>query len=381
MRKDFRPSGSSSISEVIGSMHRKMFESTLTERGRIGHSRPTLGPEDERAVAEAVRSGSLRDGERAIALATAIAGRLGRAGAVALSSGSAALHLALKAVGVGEGDRVAIPSYECVSILQAVRRAGAAPLVVDCDPRSFHMDPEDLIRRGGGSARAIVFSHTFGRPGDLDPFLAAGPPVLEDAATALGARRRGRPAGALGRAAICSFNATKMITTGGGGALACDDPGILDLAMDLVRYDARDDAEIRYNERMGEMEAALGLSQLARLDSFLRRRRELAAAYGEELLGAPVLLPETGMGVDPSWHRFVIRVAAGAEPVRANLARRGIDSPRPVHIPLHRILGLEGFPGADAADREALSLPIYPTLTVEEARWIARQVRACLTEA
>jgi dTDP-4-amino-4,6-dideoxygalactose transaminase len=344
---------------------------------RIPHSRPTLNGEDERLVAEAVASGTLVSGERTAKFETELARFLGRGRAVTVTSGSAALHLALAAIGVGPGDQVAVPSYACVSLLQAVRRANAEPVLIDCDPTTYSMDPEDLRRRLTSRIRATILVHNFGIPLNPEPFLL-GPTVIEDIATALGARRFGRPVGADGGCVVCSFNATKMITTGGGGALLADDPEFISRAEDLIDYDDRGDAAVRYNERMGEIPAALGLSQLGRISDFLERRRRVAAIYREELDGNGLILPRERQGCEPAWHRFVVRVKGGAQWIRAQLSRHGIDSPRPVHQPLHWILGRGGYPGAETAHREALSLPIYPLLEEADARRVAREVKACL---
>lgn len=346
----------------------------------IPHSRPTLGPEEATAVATVLEGGILVGGERLAAFEEAVAALLGRRKTVALTSGSTALYLALRAVGVGPGDQVALPSYACISLLQAIRRAGADPLPVDCDPATFQLDPEDLRRRLTARTRAVLAVHAFGRPAPVEALLEMGPTVVEDVATALGARRDGRTVGGDGGSVVCSFNATKMITTGGGGAVVGDDPAFMSRVADLVDYDQRNDATVRYNERMGEMAASLGLAQLRRLDDFLERRRTIAGIYREELEAAPILLPPPEAACEPAWHRFVVRLARGADRVRSKLSGRGIASPRPVHQPIHRILGRRGFPGAETAHREALSLPIYPSLDDDDARRVAREVRQCLDD-
>lgn len=349
------------------------------ERARIPHSRPTLGPEDEAALAAVVRSGMVRGGESLRAFESRIAAALGRTRAAAVTSGSAALHLALRAMGVGRGDRVAVPSYACVSLLQAVRRAGAEPIPLDCDPATFLVDIDDARRRIRAGARAAVVVDTFGAPADHEVFEEAGIPVVADAATSLGGSAGGRPAGSRGLCAISSFNANKMITTGGGGAVACDDPALMDRVFDLLDYDAREDPEVRYNERMGDLAAGLGAAQLDRLPSFVERRRAIAAIYAEGLSGLPVTLPAAARNASPAWHRYVIRVPGGSGAVRESLRRAGIDSPLPVHEPLHRILGLRGFPGAEAAHEEALSLPIFPSLADGDARRVVSEARRCIS--
>jgi dTDP-4-amino-4,6-dideoxygalactose transaminase len=346
---------------------------------RISHSSPTLGPEDERAVAQAVASGTLVNGPAVENFERELARRLQRRRAIALTSGSTALHLALRAMRAGPGDQVAIPSYTCVSVLQAVRRAGAEPLPIDCDPATFHMDPDDLRRRLTGRTVATILDHTFGLPAEFETIASAGPPVIEDVATAVGARFDGGPAGSDGRCTVCSFNATKVLTTGGGGAVLSDDLKLMSRVSDRVDYDARGDARVRYNERLGELGASLGLAQLARLESFIGRRREIAQVYRNELEGTDLLLPPDDQWREPVWHRFVVRVTGGSDWIRTELADRGIASPRPVYQPLHQILGRGDYPGAETAHREALSLPIYPSLGDDDVRFVAEEVRRCLT--
>ncbi len=346
---------------------------------RIAHSRPSLDDADRLAVSEAVESGMLVGGQRMKRFEHELSEFLGRRQAVAVTSGSAALHLALAAMGVSAGDHVALPSYACISLLQAVRRAKAEPMVIDCDPVTFSLDADDLRRRLHGGVRATIVVHTFGQPYPVESCVL-GPPVIEDIATALGARRHGRPPGTDGGCVVCSFNATKMITTGGGGAVIADDPAFISGVEDLVNYDDRGDTAVRYNERMGEIPASLGLSQLSRLPQFVARRRRIAQIYREGLSGNGLILPPERPGCESAWHRFVVRVTGGAQWLRARLAKRGIDSPRPIHQPLHWILGRGGYPGTETAHREALSLPIYPSLSDDDARRVVREVRKCLKE-
>jgi perosamine synthetase len=343
----------------------------------IEHSRPTLAGADETAVRRAIDSGILVGGERLAGFERDLARCTGRRSAVAVTSGSAALHLALAALGMEPGSRVAIPSYACISLLQAVRRADLVPVPVDCDPATFHIDPEDLLRRRTSETKAVIQVHTFGYPAASTGGAYEGLIVIDDIATAIGATMSGRPAGAAGVLTVCSFHATKMITTGSGGAIAGDDDRLMDRIEDLVSYDTRDDDTVRFNERMAEIPAALGRSQIARLPEMLSRRRHLAGIYTELLGNTNVILPKIHDAADAAWYRFVVRIPGGSEPVREHLQSMGIRSPRPVHRPIHSILGLDGYEGAERAHHEALSLPIYPALSEQDARAIAKEVLAC----
>lgn len=341
----------------------------------VPHSRPTLGDEDRQAIAEVLASGFIAQGERVAAFEREVAAMLGLAGGVATSSGTAALTLALRALGVGGGDEVLIPTYVCSALLHAVRAVGAAPRLVDADPASFNMDPDAARRVRSARAKALVVVHSFGLPAELDALRDLGLPVIEDAAQALGAAYRERPVGSFGDAAVLSFYATKVITTGEGGMLLSNDPRILATGRDLREYDQKPDDRPRFNYKLTDLQAALGLAQLKRLPRFLHRRRLLAARYGEALAGLPLALPPTPADRTPAHYRYVVTPGRPAAPYLAGLEARGVQARRPVFLCLHRYLGLDGFPGADEAWERAVSLPLYPSLTDAEAERVVAAAR------
>jgi dTDP-4-amino-4,6-dideoxygalactose transaminase len=331
----------------------------------IRHSRPTIAPEDVEAVADVLRSGDLAQGERVEEFETAVARYLGRRGAVATSSGLSALHLALLVLDIGPGDAVLLPSYTCVALLHAVRSVDAVPQIVDIASGEYGIDPADVRRRLVPEARALIVPHMFGTPADLQPLTELGLPIIEDCAQALGASYRGRPAGSVGVLAVCSFYATKVITTGEGGLLLSDSDALLCRARALRDYNGRDADRLRFNYKMTDFQAALGLSQLRRLPSFVARRRALAARYTAALRHLPVALPAAGPGRSHIFYRYVVGVD-GAARMAASLQERGIECKQPVPAPLHRRLGRHGFDRSDAAAATALSLPLYPSLSEEE---------------
>ncbi|MEE9257431.1 MAG: aminotransferase class I/II-fold pyridoxal phosphate-dependent enzyme, partial [bacterium] len=240
----------------------------------IPHSRPTLGEEEARAAAEAVRSGQVAGGDRVARFEAEMAAYLGRAEAVATSSGTAALHLALEAIGVGPGDKVVIPSYNCAALAHAVRHAGAEVRFCDVDPATGNPTPGTVAPAAQG-ARAIVVTHLFGAPADAKGIAAIGPEVIEDIAQGLGARGVEGLAGGAGRAAVCSFYATKLLTSGGeGGMILGDDPEILARAREARSYDEREDLAPRWNYKLTDLQAAVGLAQLSRYEEVIGRRRE-----------------------------------------------------------------------------------------------------------
>ena len=364
---------------VSQTSRRVALQSARLSRARplIPHSRPALGAAEVRAVARVIRSGQIAQGPMVERFEAALAGRLGLAHAAAVSSGTAALHLGLLALGVGPGDEVILPSLVCAAPLHAVLAAGARPLVVDCDPATANLDPAAARRAVGQRTKAIIVPHAFGLPADLAELCALGPPVIEDCAQALGAAYRGRPAGAVGDLCVLSFYATKMLATGEGGMLLSNRRRLVERARDLRSYDERADFRPRFNYKMTDVAAALGICQLARLDGFLAERRALAAVYDRALAGSPLRLPPRPPDREHGFHRYVVRVEApgGAAPVLTALGARGIDARRPIFRPLHVYLGLPGFPGAARGWRRMISLPLYPGLSRARAARIAMALR------
>jgi dTDP-4-amino-4,6-dideoxygalactose transaminase len=342
----------------------------------IPHSRPSLGAAEAEAAAGVLRSGQVVQGSEVAAFQAEVAARMGLRGGVAVASGTAALHLALLALKVGPGDAVLFPSYTCAAVLHAVRLAGAEALPADVDPATGNLDPDAARRARTPRCRALILVHAFGWPADVEAFRGLGLPIIEDCAQALGATVGGRPVGSRGEAAICSFYATKVIATGEGGMLLSDRPEVLAVARDLRAYDEAPDARLRFNYKMTDLQAAVGRVQLGRLPELLGRRAAIADTYRKVLADAPVTLPAEVPG--RIYYRFVVRVPGGAEAALEAFARRGITCRRPVHTPLHRLVGLEGFPGAEEAWRTFLSLPCAPALTEGEVARVAEAARAIL---
>ncbi len=329
-------------------------------------------------MARVVRSGQLAQGPRVARFEAAMARRLGLEHAAAVSSGTAALHLALLALGVGAGDEVILPSLVCTAPLHAVLAVGARPRLADCDPATANVDPASARRAVTRRTKAVIVAHAFGLPADLAELCALGPPVIEDCAQALGAAYRGRPAGSLGEVCILSFYATKMLATGEGGMVLSSRRRLVERVRDLRSYDEQVTFRPRFNYKMTDVAAALGLEQLRRLDAFVARRRALAAAYDRALRGVAVRLPPRPADRGHCFHRYVVRASRAAAPILAALEVRGIAARRPIFRPLHAYLGLEGFPGAREAWRTMLSLPIYPTLPAASLDRVARALReAC----
>ena len=348
-------------------------------RGIVPHARPCLGPDEEAAALRVLRSGRLAPGAEAARLEGLLARLSETADAVALSSGTVALTLALRALGIGERDLVALPSFACAALLHAVRAAGAQPLICDIHPETLALDPASIERRAPRPPAAVVVVHPFGMPAPLEAYRARGLTVIEDCAQALGACDRRRPVGGRGDAAIFSFAPTKVVTCGGpGGALVSPRASVVSLARDLATHDERPTDRARANALMGDLSAAIAAVQLGRLGEFRDRRAAIARRYDNAFPGAGARPPQRPPDTEPLTFRYLLRLPDAGGLIAA-LGRRGITARRPVHQPLHRLVGSpDPFPGTDAAYRELVSLPMSPALTDEEIDKVIEEVGRCL---
>lgn len=334
----------------------------------IPHSRPTLGKEEMRAASAVIASGHIAEGEVVKRFEKAFAAKMGVKDAVAVSSGTAALHLALLTMGIGSADEVIIPSYVCSALLHAVQHVGAKAVPAEINPMTYTMDPEDARQRITPRTRAIVVPHLFGLAAELDKFLSLNVPIIEDCAQAVGGTYHHRPLGSFGDAAIFSFYATKVMTTGEGGMIISKSSQIMEQARDLKTYDEKQTHRVRYNYKMTDIQAALGEVQLTRLDDFIRRRRKIARQY-IELLNAPDIYLPSG-NAEHIYYRFVVGLKTDCAPLIRELVRNRIGCARPVFLPLHRLLNMNGYPVTEKAWETSLSIPIYPSLHTREVEQI-----------
>lgn len=325
---------------------------------RIPHSAPAIGDAEVRAAERVLRSGYLAQGAEVAAFEEECAAIVGRKHGIAVSSGTAALHLALSALGVQEGLRVALPSYACASLLTAVHSHRAKPVLCDVNPE--HTLDSAAVPE---NAAAVIAVHLFGAKAAVP----AGKCIIEDIAQSIGGKT-----GRDGQVAVTSFYATKLVTTGEGGMLFTDDQGIAEFARDRRDYDNRDDFVQRHNYKMTDLQAAIGRVQLQRLPEFIATRRAIAARYTEAFAGLPFERPADGDS--HVYFRYVIGVD-DREGLEAFLNGRGIEAKRPVYRPAHHYLG-GAFPNAERAHRRCLSLPVYPALVEDDVRYVIDSVRA-----
>jgi len=321
--------------------------------------------------------------------------------AVALASGTAALHLALVALGIGYGDEVWVSTLTFVASVNPIFYVGAQPVFIDSEHSSWNLDPELLAeslearaRKTGKLPKALIVVHLFGQSADMNPILVAcdrfGVEVIEDAAEALGADYKERAVGTLGRLGAYSFNGNKIITTGGGGMLVSGDEALINHVRKLAAQ-ARDDAphyqhsEIGFTYRLSNILAAIGRGQLASLEDRVQARRQNFEHYAQELSGVPGIefMPEAPWGRHTRWLTCITvdpaRFGTDREGVRVALARENIEA-RPVWKPMHlqpAFSAYETIGGSVAEDLflRGLCLPSGSTLTYAERQRIIDVIR------
>jgi dTDP-3-amino-3,4,6-trideoxy-alpha-D-glucose transaminase len=299
---------------------------------------------------------------------------------VGVANGTDAITIALRALGLGAGDEVVVPSFTFYASVEAIVTAGATPVFCDVEPETFCVTAESVRAAMTPRTKAIMPVHLFGYVAPVPELRELGVPVLEDAAQAAGGGLDGTCAGALGDAATFSFFPSKNLPClGDGGAIVTDDEEVAERARLLRFHGSRDKltfTDVGYNSRLDELQAAVLRVLLPELGGWVEARRAAAAAYEREGLAEHVTPPATGYGVEHAYHLYVGRSDRAAE-LEAALGERGIGARRYYTVPVHRqpVFGLDlDLPGTEQASREALALPMGTQLSDEQVREV---VAAC----
>lgn len=356
---------------------------------------PQIGEEEIEAVTKVLKSGILTHGLGAGPMVkkfeTEFANFVGAKYAVAVNSGTAALHSALMAMGVGKGDEVILPSFTFVATAEVVALVGAKPVFVDINPETYNIVPELIEKAVTKRTKAIIPVDLYGLSADMKPIRKIadkhGLFIIEDAAQAHGATYNGKPPGTFADVACWSFYASKNMTTGEGGVATTNNEEIVE-RLRLIRNHGEKDkyvsVSVGYNYRMPEIEAAIGCVQLKKLPNFLAKRRENAKKLTEKLGEAKKLqLPNEPKGYTHSWYLYTVRIRDAEKTQRdkivEELKRKGIGAEvyyaTPIHLmPYYRKIGKCRLPETEKASNQVFSLPVHPSVTDSQISFIGETV-------
>jgi len=352
-------------------------------------SKPEFGNEEAQAVADVLKSGWVSQGPRVAEFESLVAARVGAKHGVATTSCTTALHLALSASGIGPGDEVICPSSSFIATANAIRHAGATPVFADIEPDTWNIDAADVARRLGPKTKGVLAVHQVGLAADVDKLREALPKnirIVEDAACAIGSLYKGRPVGSSGNVTCLSFHPRKTISLGEGGMVLTDDGVLADhvrvlrshgaSVSDLDRHAAQglvfeEYRELGYNYRMTDIQAAIGIEQLKRLDDLLARRRAVASRYNAAFCKAEqVQTPAEPAYAKHSYQSYAICLRSGCRIGRDDMMREliagGISCRRgipPIHLePLYRDGGHAPLPVTETVAARSIFLPMYASL-------------------
>lgn len=338
----------------------------------ISHNKPWLGKEEVAALDKVINSGWIIAGSQVKRFEGKLSKMHDLRFAVALNSGTAAIHVSLLALGIGKGDEVILPSYTPSDLLNAINYTGANPVIVDIEKNSFNIDPKQVAKKINKKTKAIIVPHMLGESARIDALEKFGIPIINDSAQALGSIYKQKPVASYGDLVVLSFYATKMATTGQGGMVLTNNKKYYSFIKDMIDYNGRDNYKIRFNYPLTDIAASLGNIQIGKLDMFLKRRREIGAKYQKALMGKHVLFSPNEGDTDSNYYRFVLKFENKNTRTEAKklFEKNGISTIVPIndYELLHNCLGLDkkNFPNAQNLASVTLSIPIYPSLTESE---------------
>ncbi len=370
-------------------------------------SLPVTGQEEWEALKEPLMSGWLTSGPKVREFEQLFAERHGVKHALAVTSATTALHLALLALGVKEGDEVIVPAFTWVSTANVVLYCGAKVVFVDINPLTYNIDPADLIKRITSRTKAIIPVHLFGLCADMDIIkeVAGNIPLIEDGACAAGAAYKGTPAGGLGTIGCFSFHPRKSVTTGEGGMITTNDDELAEIMGMLRNHGASISEEQRhhgakpymlpdfnllgYNYRMTDLQGAVGVVQIKKLDQFIDERQKWAEFYTSELKEVKWLrMPSQEAGFKHGWQSYVTFVDESKSPASRNeimelLQQQGIST-RPGTHAVHMLnfykekysIEASDYPGAQAANNYSLAIPLHNRMEAEDFGYVVRVLKS-----
>lgn len=347
----------------------------------ILHNKPAINNKEIESLKSVLESGWIAQGKKVREFENLLCRYLGyKPGyAVAFSSGTAALFVTLVSLGIKQSDEIIIPSYVCSAVLNAVYLARANPVLVDVNPEDFNISFEQTKKKISSKTKTIIIPHIYGVPANVDKFVKLSIPVIEDCAQAIGSEYKGKKVGTFGDAAIFSFYASKMLTTGYGGMVFSKNGKIIEKIRDYREFDCRRHYKPRFNFQLSDFQAAMGISQIKRLPQFIEKRTEIADEYYEILPSENVWPSNRINNKRPNFYRFLIKVN-NPKKLKRFLESKGIKAIIPIQTfeLLHRYLrqNPKNFPVSEEIAKTTLSIPIYPSLKKYEIE----KIKFCLKE-
>ena len=342
----------------------------------IARSRHFASEDDSDIVAKEILFGEHRDREKVKEFEKRMCNYIGAKYAKAVNSGTNALHLALLSLGISENDEVIVPSYICQSAIHPINYIRARLILADIDSnfseKGYNISARTVKDLITDKTKVIIVPHMFGIPADVNEIKKFNIPIIEDCAHSLGAEYNERKVGSLGDLSIFSFYSTKIISTGHGGMVLTSQEKIKDRLEDLTQYDGREKYGVAYNYSLSDIQAALGINQLEKLNYFLQRRKKIGEIYDGAFSKTKLQLPSKVSG--SIQYRYIIRTRDSKRKniLEEKLKEKGIEAASPIFRPLHRYLGMDknNFKNSELVHETALALPSYPALRDEEIEYI-----------
>lgn len=355
-------------------------------------AKPLLGDEEKRAVVDVLSSGMLASGPKVKEFEERFAKYVGVKYAVATSSGTTALHLALLSLGIGKGDEVVVPSFSFIATANAILFCGAKPVFCDIDPKTYNIDTDKIEKLITNRTKAILPVHLYGQPADLKPIMEIAEKhnlyVIGDAAQAHGAEYNGKKIGSFGDVECFSFYPTKNMTTGEGGMITTNSKEIAEMARSLGNH-GREETQwgyehvrLGYNYRMTDVEAAIGIEQLKKLDRFNDARIKNARFYDEELGEVEgIVTPYVMENAKHVYHQYTIRVKRKKREKLIEIFKKkgigyGIYYPKPLHFYPHlRKFTHDDLKNSENVADEVISIPVHPGLREEDLALVVDAIK------
>lgn len=345
----------------------------------IFHSQPTIDADDIASVTEVLQSKHLEDGKVVRDLEEFATKYFKKEYAIAVASGFSAIHLALIALGINKNDEVILPSYSCSALLNPILLLGGKPIIVDVEKNSFNLSLSTIESHITKNTKAIIVPHIFGFPAKIDELQTLNIPIIEDCAQAIGGEYKNQKLGTIGHLGVLSFYASKMITSGDGGLIITDNPDYQKTIQNYRYYGhKRMHNFVAYNYHLTNLPAALALSQFKKLESFVFKRKQIAIIYDNYFKENPNIRIDFTNKEDACYYRYPVMLNTELEIVKSKMEQKGIQCGYGVLEGLHQRINLKSsnFPNTESNLKTILSLPIYPTLSIDDTAYIAKNLIA-----